>query len=122
MFFLVVRRTLARGWRKGLTSGLGVATGRPFLGEKPHPDPAYAGNPATLTTLAPTRGRGKVAGAYASMLALTLSNPVTIWWVALTAIISAARERLTPRVTRGIALVSRFAVVVIGALITLQSL
>jgi putative LysE/RhtB family amino acid efflux pump len=27
MFFLVLRRTLARGWRSGLASGLGVATG-----------------------------------------------------------------------------------------------
>jgi threonine/homoserine/homoserine lactone efflux protein len=27
MFFLVLRRTLARGWRSGLISGLGVATG-----------------------------------------------------------------------------------------------
>jgi threonine/homoserine/homoserine lactone efflux protein len=27
IFFLVLRRTLARGWRRGLDSGLGVATG-----------------------------------------------------------------------------------------------
>ena len=27
IFFLVLRRTLARGWRSGLVSGLGVATG-----------------------------------------------------------------------------------------------
>src|SRR5437868_5331600 len=27
MFFLVLRRTLARGWRSGLVSGFGVATG-----------------------------------------------------------------------------------------------
>ncbi len=27
MFFLVLRRTLSRGWRSGVVSGLGVATG-----------------------------------------------------------------------------------------------
>src|ERR1700731_912181 len=27
IFFLVLQRTLARGWRSGLVSGLGVATG-----------------------------------------------------------------------------------------------
>ena len=27
IFFLVLRRTLGRGWRSGLVSGLGVATG-----------------------------------------------------------------------------------------------
>src|SRR5436305_5850935 len=27
IFFLVLRRTLARGWRSGLVSGLGIATG-----------------------------------------------------------------------------------------------
>ena len=27
MFFLILRRTLARGWRSGLVSGLGIATG-----------------------------------------------------------------------------------------------
>src|SRR6266852_8495981 len=27
MFFLVLRRTLGRGWRSGLIAGLGVATG-----------------------------------------------------------------------------------------------
>src|SRR4029077_11459815 len=27
IFFLVLRRTLAKGWRSGLVSGLGVATG-----------------------------------------------------------------------------------------------
>ena len=119
MFFLVVRRTLARGRRSGLVSGFGVATGdaayaalaafgvaavtnvlvgeRRWIGlaggialaliglrtifgpDTPHPDPAHAGNPATLTTLAPPqRGRGKAAGDYASMVALTLSNPPTI--------------------------------------------
>ena len=111
IFFLILRRTLARGWHSGLISGLGVATGdaiyaalaafgvavvsnfligqRRWIGlvgggaliliglrtlvgrQTPHPDPA------------PQAGRemrkdGSPAGAYASMVALTLSNPPTI--------------------------------------------
>ena len=105
LFFLVLRRTLARGWHSGLVSGLGVATGdatyaaiaafgvaavtnlligqRRWIGlvggvaitliglrtlTSPHPDP-------------PTRageGNKQVAGAYGSMVLLTLSNPSTI--------------------------------------------
>jgi threonine/homoserine/homoserine lactone efflux protein len=106
MFFLVVRRTLARGRRSGLISGLGIATG----------DAIYAalaafGVAAVTSVLVGQRrwigliggvalvviglrtiigrqpahserplegGRGNVAGAYASMVALTLSNPPTI--------------------------------------------
>jgi threonine/homoserine/homoserine lactone efflux protein len=105
IFFLVLRRTLARGWRSGLVSGLGVATGdatyaalaafgvaavtnlligqRRWIGlaggiailliglqtlRRPHPDPP------------PRAGEGspKLAGAYGSMVLLTLSNPSTI--------------------------------------------
>ena len=105
IFFLVLRRTLARGWRSGLVSGLGVATGdatyaalaafgvaavttfliaeRRWIGlvggvaialiglralRSPHPDPR------------PRAGEGnrQLAGAYGSMVALTLSNPSTI--------------------------------------------
>src|SRR3984893_8092862 len=105
IFFLVLRRTLARGWRSGLVSGLGVATGdatyaalaafgvaavttfliaeRRWIGlvggvaialiglralRSPHPDPR------------PRAGEGnrRLAGAYGSMVALTLSNPPTI--------------------------------------------
>jgi threonine/homoserine/homoserine lactone efflux protein len=106
IFFLVLRRTLARGWRSGLTSGLGVATGdaiyaalaafgvaavttfliaeRRWIGlvggiaialiglrmlEGPHPDPPPEGE---------RNERGQLAGAYGSMVALTLSNPPTI--------------------------------------------
>lgn len=102
---LVIRRTLAEGRAIGLASGLGVATAdttygaiaafglgaitrilvdaRPFLGlaggvfllwlawttarAAPH-DPAAAG---------PSR-RGGLAGAYLSILGLTLTNPMTI--------------------------------------------
>ena len=102
IFFLVLRRTLARGWRSGLVSGLGVATGdatyaalaafgvaavttfliaeRRWIGlvggiaialiglqtlRGPRPDP-------------PPRAGERVVGTYASMVALTLSNPSTI--------------------------------------------
>ena len=180
MFFLVIRRTLAREWRSGLVSGFGVATG----------DAAYAALAAfgvaaitnflvaerrwislvggialiaigirtgvaahTPPPALPARGReGRHGGReFASALALTLSNPPTIlsfaavfaglgprvsagwgpavalvlgvmvgsslWWVALTAIVSAVRERLTPRVTRAIALISGLALVAFGTLI-----
>ena len=113
IFFLVLRRTLARSWLNGFVSGLGVATGdaiyaalaafgitaitsvliseRRWIGllggiaivvvgarivlQGPHPD-------------LPPKGEGKEdgegsersqhAGAYLSILALTLSNPPTI--------------------------------------------
>jgi threonine/homoserine/homoserine lactone efflux protein len=125
MFFLVLRRIVARGWRSGLVSGLGIATGdaiyaaiaafgvvvvinllvgqRRWIGlvggiaiafiglqtlvrRGPHPDPAHAGNPATLTTVAPPQaGEGKtqiprqgMVVDYAATLGLTLSNPPTI--------------------------------------------
>jgi threonine/homoserine/homoserine lactone efflux protein len=192
IFFLILRRTLARGWRSGLVSGLGVATG----------DAAYAalaafgvaavtnvllaerrwislvggigltaiGLRTLLSTQAPTPtlprrrgreipvggGREKYAGAYASTVALTLSNPPTIlsfaaifaglgprvssgwpsalalvvgvtlgsalWWMVLTAIVAAVRDRLTATVIRGIALVSGVVLMAAGILISLQSL
>jgi threonine/homoserine/homoserine lactone efflux protein len=193
IFFLVLRRTVAGGWRSGLVSGLGVATG----------DATYAALAAfgvaavtnvllaerrwislvggiglviigvrtilgTPSLTLPTRGREMPAPAgtlprrateisgYASMVALTLGNPPTIlsfaavfaglgshvssgwpsalalvlgvmigsalWWVVLTAIVASVRERLTPRVTRAIALISGLALVAFGALISLQSL
>jgi threonine/homoserine/homoserine lactone efflux protein len=188
MFFLVIRRTLARGWRSGLVSGLGVAAG----------DAAYAAlaafGVAALTnflvaerrwislvggiglmviglgtvvgTPSPTLpargremarqvGREELVRDYASTWALTLSNPPTIlsfaavfaglgprvssgwaaaialvvgvmlgsalWWVVLSAIVSAVRERLTPRVTRAIALISGLALVAFGTLTVASS-
>ena len=102
IFFLVLRRTLARGWPSGVVSGLGVATGdaiyaalaafgvtavtafliseRRLIG--------LAGGIAIgligLRTLTLGRLQGKgnnqgqLAGAYGSMVALTLGNPATI--------------------------------------------
>jgi threonine/homoserine/homoserine lactone efflux protein len=105
IFFLVLRRTLSRGWPSGVVSGLGVATG----------DAIYAGLAAFgvaaitnvllgqrrwigliggvaialigLRTLIvsphpdPTNDgthRVQLVGAYGSMVALTLGNPATI--------------------------------------------
>ena len=178
---LVLRRTLARGWRSGLISGLGVATGdaiyaalaafgvavvtnfllsqRRWIGlvggialvviglraisQNPHPDPP------------PQAGR-ELAGTYLSMVALTLSNPPTIlsfiavfaglglrvdagwlpatalvagvmlgsaiWWVLMTGLVSLARDRLTPRITRGIQIISGVTLAGFGIWISLQSL
>jgi threonine/homoserine/homoserine lactone efflux protein len=208
IFVLILRRTLARGWRSGLVSGLGVATGdaayaalaafgvaavtnvllaerrwislvggigltaiglRTLLStEAPTPTlPRRRGReiPTPSLTL-PARGRETLGTPsptlptrgreYASTLALTLSNPPTIlsfaavfaglgahvssgwppalalvvgvtigsalWWVVLTAIVAAVRERLTPEITRGVALVSGVVLIVAGILISLQSL
>jgi threonine/homoserine/homoserine lactone efflux protein len=185
IFFLVLRRTLARGWHSGLISGLGVATGdavyaalaafgvavvsnfligqrrwiglvgggaliligfRTLIGRQtPHPDP-------------PPQGRkdGSPVGAYASMVALTLSNPPTIlsfsavfaglgvrvgsgwqpaialvigvmagsalWWVVVAALASVVRDRVTPRMTRAIGLVSGIALAGFGIWISRQAL
>ena len=106
IFFLVLRRTLSRGWRSGLVCGLGVATG----------DAIYAGlaafGVAAVTTVLlgqrrwiglvggvaialiglqtigsgphpspPPKGKGNqgsLVADYGSMVALTLSNPATI--------------------------------------------
>jgi threonine/homoserine/homoserine lactone efflux protein len=101
IFFLVLRRTLARGWRSGFVSGLGVATGdatyaalaafgvvavtnlligqRRWIGLAGGIAIALIG----LRTLRgphpdpPPRAEG-VVGSYASMVVLTLSNPSTI--------------------------------------------
>jgi threonine/homoserine/homoserine lactone efflux protein len=101
IFFLILRRTLARGWRSGLISGVGVATG----------DGTYAavaafGVGAVTNVLVAERRwislvggiglviigvrtlvgtpsltlstRGRDVSTYASTVALTLSNPATI--------------------------------------------
>jgi threonine/homoserine/homoserine lactone efflux protein len=114
IFFLVVRRTLSRGWRSGLISGLGVATGdatyaalaafgvtavTSFLIAERHWIGLVGGiaialigvrtivsnpPPRAPTLPSPRRGgvllatREGVVGSYASMVALTLSNPPTI--------------------------------------------
>jgi threonine/homoserine/homoserine lactone efflux protein len=72
IFFLVLRRTLARGWRSGLVSGLGVATG----------DATYAalaafGVAAVLTfLLAERRWIGLLGGIAITLIgALALRHP-----------------------------------------------
>ena len=77
-----------------------------------HPDPAHAGNPATLTTMAAHAGnpatlttmappeagegnkqaRGVLLGIYGSMVALTLGNPATI--VAFVAVFAGLEVRV----------------------------
>jgi threonine/homoserine/homoserine lactone efflux protein len=108
IFFLVLRRTLSRGWRNGLASGLGVATGdatyaalaafgvavitnvliaqRRWVGLAGGLAIALIGLRAVLR---PGEGlpcqsssewseRAELGGAYLSILGLTLSNPPTI--------------------------------------------
>jgi threonine/homoserine/homoserine lactone efflux protein len=178
IFFLILRRTLARGWRSGFVSGLGVATGdatyaalaafgvaavtNVLLAERRWISlvggiglviigvRTMVGSPSL--TLPPT---GRDLSTYASTVALTLSNPPTIlsfaavfaglglrvssglapavalvlgvtlgsalWWVVLTAVVAALRERLTPAVTRAIALISGVAVVAFGAVIVVAA-
>jgi threonine/homoserine/homoserine lactone efflux protein len=72
IFFLVLRRTLARGWRSGLVSGLGVATG----------DASYAALAAfgvaavTAFLIAERRWIGLVGGIAITLIGLqTLRSP-----------------------------------------------
>ena len=105
IFFLVLRRTLARGWFNGIVSGLGVATGDAIYAALA----AFGITAITSVLISEKRwmgllggiaiivvgaritrqrphanaalrgeGNGYSAGAYLSTLALTLSNPPTI--------------------------------------------
>ena len=179
IFFLVLRRTLAGGWRNGLVSGLGVATGDAtyaalaafgvavvtnFLIGQRHWIGLAGGIALVLIGLRvlivhgvhadnPHDGerngtRKRLASAYLSILALTLGNPPTIlsftavfaglglrvgagwppaiglvvgvmvgsatWWVVMTALVSALRHRVTPAVTRVIAIGSGLALIGFG--------
>jgi threonine/homoserine/homoserine lactone efflux protein len=81
--------------------------------------------PTILSFVAVFAGLGPhVSSGWPSALALVLGVMLgsALWWVALTAIVAAVRERLTARVTRAIGLVSGLALVAAGALISLQSL
>ena len=96
--FLVLRRTLARGWRSGLVSGLGVATGDAIYAALAAFGVAVVTNVLisqrrwigllggialvviglrTISQNPPPRSSPKRAD-YASMVALTLTNPPTI--------------------------------------------
>lgn len=184
MFFLVLRRTLSRGWRSGVVSGLGVATGDAIyaalaafsvaaitnalleqrrwialvggiaialiglrtLIRRPDPDPPAG----------PGDSRGSSIAAYGSMVALTLGNPPTIisfaaifaglgihvasgwgpaaalvagvllgsaaWWIVMTGAAAMVRERVTPDVTHGIAVVSGIVLVGLGVLSAISAL
>src|SRR5436309_1830795 len=145
IFFLILRRTLARGWHSGLISGLGVATGdaiyaalaafgvtvvsnfligqRRWIGlvgggaliliglrtlvgrQTPHPDPPRQ------------RGRemrkdGSPAGVWATMVALTLSNPPTI--LSFSAVFAGLGLRVGSGWQPAIALVGGGALILIG--------
>jgi threonine/homoserine/homoserine lactone efflux protein len=202
MFVLIIRRTLARGWRSGFISGLGVASGDasyaalaafgiaavtnllvaerrwislaggmgliaigvrtmvetpsltlPTRGREISPPPLPQGGREISPPPLPQGGREissarGVAGSYFSTLALTLSNPPTIlsftaifagfglragrgwlpavglvlgvtigsalWWASLVAAVSTLRERLTPKIMRGIGLISGLALIAFG--------
>ena len=168
--FLVLRRTLARGWRSGLVSGLGVATGDAIYAVLAAFGVAVVTNVLisqrrwigllggialvviglrTISQNPPPRSSPKRAD-YASMVALTLTNPPTIlsfgavlaglglrveagwlpaiglvvgvmlgsalWWVVMTALVSALRDRVTPAVTHAIRIASGLALIEFGVL------
>ena len=168
--FLVFRRTLARGWRSGLVSGLGVATGDAIYAALAAFGVAVVTNVLisqrrwigllggialvviglrTISQNPPPRSSPKRAD-YASMVALTLTNPPTIlsfsavfaglglrveagwlpaiglvvgvmlgsalWWVVMTGLVSALRDRVTPAVTHAIRLASGLALIGFGVL------
>ena len=58
MFFLVLRRTVARGWRSGLISGLGIATGDAIYAALA----AFGVAAATAFLISERRGIGLVGG------------------------------------------------------------
>jgi threonine/homoserine/homoserine lactone efflux protein len=170
---LVIRRTLAEGRIVGLASGLGVATadttygGIAAFGLTAITDVLVGGERilglvggcflvwlAWRTTRAsPGTGAAAVerrtglAGAYLSILGLTLTNPLTIlsfaalvaglgisnrspldaglmtlgvfagsgtWWVVLTTGVAALRSRITPRLLRGVNVISGLVVGIFG--------
>jgi len=187
LFFLVFRRTLTRGWRSGLISGAGIASGdaiyaalaafgitalinvlvsqRRWIGLAGGVAIALIGLRTVLTNplpVAPLTGEGEprrrrsLSTDYLSTLTLTLGNPPTIlafvaifaglgvrvgpgwpsavglvigvllgsalWWGMLTGAVAVARKRLSPRVTRAIGVCAGAALLLLGILISLQSL
>ena len=186
MFFLVLRRTLARGWQAGLVSGAGIATGdgiyaaiaafgvtaainllvsqRRWIGLIGGIAIALIGLATLVRQRRPAEagragdeGRrvGNSSSDYLSTLGLTLSNPPTIlsflavfaglgvrvqtgwlpaaalvlgvligsalWWVLLSVVVVLLRRHISSRVTAAIGLAAGLALLVLGILITLQS-
>jgi len=187
MFVVVFRRTLTRGWRSGLISGAGIASGdaiyaalaafgvttlinvlvsqRRWIGLAGGVAIGLIGLRTLLTNplpVPPLRGEGdalrrrSLSTDYLSTLALTIGNPPTIlafvaifaglgvrvapgwpsavglvigvllgsalWWLLLTGAVAVARARLSARVTRAIGVCAGAALIVLGLLISLQSL
>jgi threonine/homoserine/homoserine lactone efflux protein len=204
MFFLVLRRSVAGGWRRGLLSGAGIASGdavyaaiaafgltalinvlvaqrrwiqliggiaiiaiglRTLVTKYPLPNPPHKGEGES--SAAPHKREGESSGAadkrrhvtagdYLSTFLLTLSNPPTIlsflavfaaigvrvgsgwapavgfvigvligsalWWLTLTSLVVAFRQRMSPRITTTIGALSGVALIIFGLFITLQSL
>ena len=183
IFFLCLRRTLARGWLTGLVSGFGVATADGFyaalaafgigavtsvlVGERRW---LALGGGIVLVALGvrtawerkkdeppttATNGAG-LAWAYLSTLGLTITNPSTIisfaalvaalgigisgglvrpsllvvgvflgsvtWWFVLAALGVGLRARVTPRVVRGISLLSGLVIIVLGLAAVVSSI
>ena len=133
MFFLLLRRTLARGWRSGLASGLGIATGdgiyaalaafgvaaitsiligqRRWIGLAGGIAIALIGLRALVVQkrdLPPGEGGSELPAdlfsAYASMVALTLSNPPTI--LSFTAVFAGLGLRVSSGWEAAVALVA----------------
>ena len=161
---LVIRRTLGSGWRIGMASGLGVATADACYGaiaafgisalsdllvSLARPLGFIGGSMLLVVGVRTVRGahvppaatpttvRG-VAGAYLSILGLTLTNPLTIllygalvvsvgvpatsagaaslwiglglgsaaWFLILVSAVAALRTRVSPRLLRGVTIVS----------------
>ena len=129
IFFLVIRRTLARGWRSGFASGVGVATGDAMYAALA----AFGVGAVTTFLLAerrwigliggiaisliglrtlrerplpgphPRAGEGNLQREFVSILALTLSNPSTI--LSFTAVFAGLGIRVAGRWSSALALV-----------------
>jgi threonine/homoserine/homoserine lactone efflux protein len=142
IFFLCLKRTLARGWVSGIASGLGVATG----------DGIYAAlaafgvaaitsalvaerrwlalgltltNPATILAFAAVftvLGLGTTGGRLtATLLVLGVLLGSAAWWVLLATVGAVLRTRVTPAVVRGITVLSGLAILAFGTLAVISA-
>lgn len=83
-----------------------------------------ANPPTILSFIAVFAALGRRVGAgWLPALALVAGVMLgsAVWWVLLTAIVAALRERLTPTITRGIGFAAGIALIAFGILISLQS-